>query len=478
VKRAPRVSATQAGVAAIVATAIVVWLAFAGLPVGSSGYELQAMFKDVGGVDARTPVRIAGVEVGKVAKVEPAADGSAASVVTMELEDSALPLHTDATLKVRSRLFLEGNVFLDLRPGTPNAPELEDGGLIKLSHTAAPVRLGDVLNTFPASTRGGLQQLVKGYGSALSGTPEPGEDDDQDPQVKGLTAAGALNRSLNDAPEALRGIALVSDALGGEDARDVSRLIRGGQRVAGALASTEEELAGLVVRLNVTAGALARERRSLRAGLGRLPGVLEQAVPALDRVGEALPPARAFAREAIPGVRELPDTIETSLPWIAQTRRLVSKPELQGLVDDLAPAVDDLARTTDAAVPLLRRLDRVNRCALEVVLPTVNKKIADGPQSTRIANYKEFFQAMVGLTGESQNFDGNGPYTRLQPGGGPVTVKTGDVPGQGPLFGNASVRPLGTRPARPPKRPPLRSDVRCHNNLPPDLDSAQIGRGP
>ena len=68
-----------------------------------------------------SPVRIAGVEVGKVSKVEPAAEGSTASVITMKIKDEALPLHTDARLKIRPRIFLEGNFFVDVRPGTPGA---------------------------------------------------------------------------------------------------------------------------------------------------------------------------------------------------------------------------------------------------------------------------------------------------------------------------------------------------------------------
>ena len=49
------------------------------------------------------------------------------SRVTMDIKEEGLPLHNDLTLKVRSRLFLEGNYFVELRPGTPNAPELELG---------------------------------------------------------------------------------------------------------------------------------------------------------------------------------------------------------------------------------------------------------------------------------------------------------------------------------------------------------------
>jgi phospholipid/cholesterol/gamma-HCH transport system substrate-binding protein len=187
---------------------------------------------------------------------------------------------------------------------------------------------------------------------------------------------------------------------------------------------------------------------------------------------------RAFAREILPGVRETPATIAASFPWIRQTRKLLSKPELRGLVNDLQPAVGDLARFTDGTVRLLPQVDLVNRCALEVLLPTGDKVIQDGALTTGIPNYKEFFQTLVGLSGESQNFDGNGGYTRFQPGGGSQTVSTGAIPGGGQLFANAINPPLGTRPAFTGRRPPYRRDLACHRNTPPDLDSAKIGGGP
>jgi phospholipid/cholesterol/gamma-HCH transport system substrate-binding protein len=103
--------------------------------------------------------------------------------------------------------------------------------------------------------------------------------------------------------------------------------------------------------------------------------------------------------------------------------------------------------------------------------------IDDGPLSTGITNYKELFQALVGLAGESQNFDGNSSYVRFQPGGGANRVQTSRTV-QGPLFGNATRPPLGTRPAFPGRRPPYRRDFACHRNTPPDLNSARTGGTP
>jgi hypothetical protein len=85
---------------------------------------------------------------------------------------------------------------------------------------------------------------------------------------------------------------------------------------------------------------------------------------------------------------------------------------------------------------------------------------------------------MTSLSGEGQNFDGNGSYTRFQTGGSNQTVSTGPTTfGGPPLFGNAAVAPVGTRPARPATKPPYNRTVPCYKSTPPDL-TAKEGGGP
>ena len=278
------------------------------------GTEIKAVFKDTSALGVNSPVRIAGVEVGKVSKVEAAAEDSSASTVTMQINDDGLPLHTDARVKIRPRIFLEGNFFVDLRPGTPNEPLLADGGTIPATQTSAPVQLDAVLGTLKANTRKDLKTLLRGYGGALAGKPRPGEDADQDPDTQGDTGGQALNDSLEYSGNALRDTSVVNDALRGTEVRDLSQLVAGLQKVTGALASRETELKDLITNFNETSTAFADEQDSLRRTIRLLPDVLEAANPALDELNEALPSTRAFAREIIPGVRETPATIDAALP--------------------------------------------------------------------------------------------------------------------------------------------------------------------
>src|SRR5215204_6912632 len=416
----------QAGLIALIVIVIGTYLGASKDIPFTKPYQLKAVFENAPPIHKGQAVRIAGVDVGKVSAVEPVGGDSPAVVVTMKLEDEALPIHKDAQIKVRPRLFFEGNLFFDIRPGTPQAGTVDDGGTIPVSQTSAPVQLDQVLGTLKSNTREDLQKLLIGYGDALNGQPQPGEDDDQDPDTKGETAGKSLNDSLEYSADALRGGAVLNDATRGTELHDLSKLIGSQQTIFAALSSREGSLKDLITNFNTTMGALAAEELNLRATIRELPRVLEAARPALDNLNAAFPSTRAWALEMIPGIRETPATIEAGFPWIRQVRALVSPAELQGLVDDLQPAVSHFAEFTDGQLDLLPVLDDFNRCQLETVLPTQEQRIDDGALSTGLRNYEEFFQATVSLAGESQNFDGNGSYVRIQ-GGGAYPVQTPPV---------------------------------------------------
>src|SRR3954462_3508667 len=122
-----RFSNFQIGLIAIVLTFIGFYLAFTkSIPFAGHGYQLKAIVQDAENIRAKSPVRISGVDVGEVSDVQHLTgangDGQDAAVVTMDLKDTALPVRQDATLQLRPRLFLEGNLFVDLHPGSPSAP--------------------------------------------------------------------------------------------------------------------------------------------------------------------------------------------------------------------------------------------------------------------------------------------------------------------------------------------------------------------
>jgi ABC-type transporter Mla subunit MlaD len=476
------VSPFAAGLIALAVIVFALYAAFVHKYPWSNPYELKAVFSNADNLAPNSPVRIAGVTVGKVTGIG-RQSGESASVVTMTLNSDALPIHKDATLKIRPRIFLEGNFFVDLQPGSPEAPDVSSNGEIPMTQTYSPVQIDQVLDVLQSSVRTGTQRLLQGYGNALNGKPAPGEDkrNAADPSTVGKTAAQALNKSLDSAVPALRDLSVVNQAFLGTEPHDLSKLIDSAGLTAQELARHENALQGLVTNFNTTVGAFASQATALQTSIHVLPNVLQQTNNALLHLNNTFPPLRAFAREILPGVRETPTTVAATFPWISQTRALMSQQELKGLVNDLRPTVPALASATDQSIKLFPQVDLVSQCFTKVLLPTGDVKIQDPPLTTGIENYKEFWQTLTGLSGESQNFDGNGSYTRFQTGGGSHFVSTGQALGGGPSTvesANAIANPIGARPARPAARPPYNRTFPCYKNPIPDLNGAATTSGP
>ena len=116
------------GLIALALIVVGVWLGFTKDIPFTHGFRLNAVFESSNGLRVNSPVRIAGVQVGKVKAIKPK-EGTDQALVVMEINKNGLPLHEDATAKIRPRIFLEGNFFVDLHPGTPSSPKLADGDL-------------------------------------------------------------------------------------------------------------------------------------------------------------------------------------------------------------------------------------------------------------------------------------------------------------------------------------------------------------
>jgi phospholipid/cholesterol/gamma-HCH transport system substrate-binding protein len=470
-------SPVKAGAILIVVAVLLTYFGFTKHVPFTHGYRLNAVFSNAVNIKSGSPVRIAGVNVGKVTGIDRAGNGDA-SEVKMELTDKALPIHKDATLKIRPRIFLEGNFFVDLSPGTPSAPKLSADDTIPVTQTSAPVQLDQVLTALQSNSRADLQDLLQNFGAALKQTPTAAEDVGQDPDVRGKSGGQALNGALKYSGPALRDVSIVNQALLGLQARDLSKLISSFGKVAGALDTNEAALQGLITNFNITTGAFAAQSANLSSTIRLLAPTLRNANRTFASLNAAFPPTRAFAREILPGVRQTPGTIAASFPWIAQTRRLLGPSELRGLARELQPTTARLAKLTDDAVTLIPQVDLVDRCLTNVILPTGDVHINDGALTSGVENYKEFWYTMVSLAGEGQNFDGNGMYVRFQPGGGSNTVSTGNTStGGDKLFGNAIAKPIGTRPHFPGHRSPYKPTVPCYTQQLPDLNgpAANVG---
>src|SRR3954465_3299166 len=281
------ISPFKAGLIPVVLIALFSYFGFTKSNPFATPYELHAVFDNVNNLKPNSPVRIAGIEVGKVTKVEPVAKGDGAARGTMEIKKKGLPIHRDATVKVRTRIFLEGNFFIALSPGSPSAPDMPDGGTIPVQHTAAPVQFSQLLTALQSDTREDLKVFLREYSKGLSG--------------KG---ARGFNQSIRYWEPAYKNSALANDAtLGQQPHSDLQRVLRGQQRTFAALDADEGALQGLVTNFNTTAAAFASQDQALSASVPALRDTLREAQPALASLNNSLPSLRAFSIDALPGAR-------------------------------------------------------------------------------------------------------------------------------------------------------------------------------
>ena len=471
-----RISNFQIGLIAIILTVVGFYLAFAkSIPFAGHGYQLKAIVGDAQNIRAKSPVRISGVDVGKVSDIQHLVDengtGEDAAVVTMDIKDNARPIRQDATLQIRPRLFLEGNLFVDLHPGSPSAPELDSGSVIPETQTSSSVQFDQVLTSLQAPVRQNLQIFLKEFGDGL----------------ERYGGAKGFQESFRTSPAAFRYTAEVNEALLGTQPGDLAGFVSNLGVVARELNTNSTDLQGVISNLNTVSGAFATDQASLREAIQELPRVLAVGRPALAKLNRALPILRAFSREALPGVKSANKALDYANPWIGQLRQLISKEELRGLVADLRPTVPDLARLSRDSLPFLEQARELSSCFNHTVIPWSLTEIpnqngpADSdsdPQAAQV--FQETAYGLTGVAGESRSGDANGQMFRVLGGGGTNIISPFTSPDLSEqLVGVAPFALLGTQPAKQSSaKTPFRPDVPCETQDPPDLHAGVLGPAP
>jgi phospholipid/cholesterol/gamma-HCH transport system substrate-binding protein len=448
------------------------------IPFTSYGYELKATFTNSANIALKSPVRIAGVEVGKVIKTE--RDGDATTVV-FTVDGDGRPIHKDAFATIRPRIFLEGNFFVELDPGSPSSPELGSGGTIPVSHTSTAVQIDELLTALQSPVRADLGRLLESYGKALTHEPTAAEDLTQLPQVKGLSGGQALNKTFEFGAEAGKYSSQVTQALTGTQKHDLAKLIAGSGRTFAAFSHNQAALQGLIDNFDVFTGALANQSENLESTVRELAPTLKTAHASFVSLDKSLPPLRTYAIELRPAVAELPELVSSSKPWLAQVRPLLTGKEAGGTAKLLAEATPGLAGATQVGNELtLPQINQLSLCTSKVMVPTGNQTI-DDQFSTGGPNYREFFYTLTNFAGAAGNFDGNGPFIRAQVGGGPLLVGEPNPEAAQPSdeinYAHVSENPLGTQPQLG-GQPKFKPEVRCDTQPVPDVNGPLSKVGP
>ena len=397
----------------IALSVFVVFYAFnQGLPfVGK--YTLYAVVDNSVNVRSDSPVRIAGIDVGGVIGTSP--DGERTRI-EFAMNDNGLPIHTDATVTIRDRLFLEGGYYLQLNPGTPSAPLAHPGFTIEPQNTATPVQFYKLLSTFDASTRSSLESTLNTLNEGFSAGP-------------GLSlarsGAGGLKAAIPQLTPTLVDVSRVSRALRGTQAGDLGRLLTSAADLTGTLDRDAGHLVGLIDGLDRTSSALAAADGALAQSVTGVDQTLQVAPPALSAIDRSLPPLTRLARALTPSLRVAPPLVTGISRAVSQLTDVV-KPSARG------PLLSALRTTFTTFPSVLTQLGgvfpvtrRVTDCLNRNVIPVLNTAVQDGGLSSGQPVWKDFVHFLPSVAGATGSFDGDGHYTRVLLGAGENSLAGG-----------------------------------------------------
>ncbi|MCK9249493.1 MAG: MlaD family protein [Solirubrobacteraceae bacterium] len=438
---------------AVLALAVALIVTGSGLPGGRDGRRVHGIFGSTSGLRVGSPVRVAGVQVGRVDAVDPADDGAAR--VTLSLDDDAPPLREGTRLQVRPRVFLEGGYIVQVEPGPPDRPLLADGATVPLEDTSLSVSLPSVVGALDKDARTLLTSTVEELDAALA-------------------RSGSARPLVRDLPPTLRDATRLTRALRGEEPGDLRELLRDAERLTATLAAGRDRLGGTLSGLRTVMGTLAGEDAELRAVLAELPRIARESPAALRAVRAALPDLDGLIADLGPTLRATPALLRAARGTLRQAE-LASRPsEIPALVRAARPLLDELPAFADAgratlgqAVPLLRCLD-------ERLIPGFTAKIEDGDHTTGHDVLQELLSMSVGLASSGGAFDANGAMVRLAPTAGTSVISAGAADGVGPFTATSGQAIQGARPVWYGTRglPPFRPDLPCHEQPLPSLRTA------
>jgi phospholipid/cholesterol/gamma-HCH transport system substrate-binding protein len=179
------IETVMGGVVLVVAAVFIVFVYSSTTVSTSSGTELMARFNRVDGVTPGTDVRLSGIKIGAVSRIELDPKTYLAVMHISIRRDIELP--ADTTVKVASDGLL-GGIYVDLEPGGADEM-LKSGDTIRL--TQDPINIADLIGRFIFSAADAKKKEGEEEGA---GTPEspaapaPAEEAPAAPQPSGETA--------------------------------------------------------------------------------------------------------------------------------------------------------------------------------------------------------------------------------------------------------------------------------------------------
>jgi len=337
--------------------ALFLWIAFGGpLPLKPEGYRITVPFKEATPqLAVESDVRISGVSVGKVKSIDLSEHRDYAdAVIELNSQYAPIPDNTRAILRAKTLL---GETYVELTPGSSDAPSLPEGATLPPAQVANSVQLDEIFRTFSRSTREAFRGWMESQAAALRGRGQQfGE------------ALAELEPFSESANRALRILDTQQHA--------VRQLVHSGGTVFQALSERQGQLRGLVQNSDTVFSTTAQRNQDLAEAFRILPTFQRETRLTLQRLNEFAIDADPLIQQLRPAARQLSPTLEAAGRAAPDLQRFFvglrgtiaasdkGFPALRKLLnDDLAPLLSRLGGNVDGRIPWLAEFNPIIKVA-------------------------------------------------------------------------------------------------------------------
>ena len=301
------------------------WITFGGpTPFKAKPYEIRVPFKEATQLAEQSDVRISGVSVGKVQKIDLAANGEdALATIYLDNKYGPIPRGTRAILRTKTLL---GETYVELTPGDSDRAELPDGATLPPGRVAESVQLDEIFRTFDARTRAAFQEWQRQGAIAING------------QGQSFSMALAeFEPTFHQFDRLFR--VLDTQRLA------VRQVFSNGAVTFRALRGRDGQLADLIQSSNAVFRTTAARDRDIEALFRVFPTFLDESRLTFDRL-------RDFAVNTDPLMRQLTPAAEELSPTLISLSRFA--PEAKGFFEGFGPVI----QRADTGFPAARRFLR------------------------------------------------------------------------------------------------------------------------
>jgi phospholipid/cholesterol/gamma-HCH transport system substrate-binding protein len=316
-----------------------------GLKTGGNNTTLVGMFADASPLDNGSDIRMSGVKVGSVTDIQ--LDNGVAKV-TFKVDPSALPVHQDAKLTMRTVNVL-GEHYVELDPGSDSKPFLEPQVIPKSQTTTAP-GLPEVLNTFDDPTSTALAALVTTLGEGMdsSGGNTAAAIAALAPAMNNTKALGDLLNGQNDVlKQVLDRAQPVASALDAQDGQVLDRLVGNAKTTLSTLSADQQAMGETLDELPATLTDARTTLNHLSAVSDAATPTLQGIRPVTDNLQQITGELHNFSDAADPALQALQPVLQRAnslldqaAPVVAQIRQ--AGPNLRSVSKGVRPLSDQL----------------------------------------------------------------------------------------------------------------------------------------